>query len=225
MEKKFLTLPFAEFKQEDNTDEFYRFEGYLSTYNNVDLGDDIMMEGAFDKCLASKKPNAIKVLYQHDPYQPLGVYEELRSDKKGLFVKGKMPKDNTLVRDVVGLMKCGAIDSMSIGYSAINYSYNDNGKRLLKEVDLWEGSLVTFPMNQEAIITGMKKRELKFELADIQHIKTKRDFEKFLRDSGVFSVSAAKQLASYFLRDSNGKGVIEKQLTDIKDLINKLKGV
>lgn len=216
MEKKYLTLPLGEFKQSSEEDEFFRFEGYLSTYNNVDLGDDIMLEGAFDKSLASKRPNSVKVLYQHDPSRPLGVFENITSDVKGLYVKAKMPKENSMVKDVMCLMKCGAIDSMSIGYSTVEYDYNKQGKRILKEVDLWEGSLVTFPMNTEALVTGMKNA--KFDIDDIKHIKTKRDFERCLRDSGIFSARAAVRLASHFSRESE-IDALTKQIEGLTKLI------
>lgn len=155
MEKKYLTVPFSFTKQVDD-DEYYRFEGYASTYNNVDLGDDMVMKGAFENTLKNKRPKNIKLLYQHNMSMPLGVFDEIRDDEAGLYVRGKMPKECTQVRDVMALMKCGAIDSMSIGYVANKYDYDDRGVRLLKDIDLYEISLVTMPMNPKAQITSMK---------------------------------------------------------------------
>lgn len=155
MEKKYLTIPFKVTKQV-NDDEYFRFEGYASTYNNVDLGDDMVTEGAFENTLKTKAPSDINLLWQHNIDMPLGVYEEIRNDKNGLFVRGKMPKEHSQVKDVMALMKCGAIKSMSIGYIPTKFDYDDRGIRLLKEIDLYEISLVTMPMNPKAVITGTK---------------------------------------------------------------------
>lgn len=142
--------------QKDDDDDYYYFEGYASTYNNVDLGDDVVMEGAFDNTMKTKKPNNIKILYQHDMRMPLGIATEFRDDKNGFFIRAKMPKEHSQAKDVMALMKCGAIDSMSIGYIPVKFDYDDRGTRLLKEIDLHEVSLVTMPMNPKAMITAMK---------------------------------------------------------------------
>jgi HK97 family phage prohead protease len=219
MEKKYLTVPFKFTKNlsETEDDEFFYFEGYASTYDNVDLGLDKVIKGSFETTLKSKKPSNIKLFYQHDAKMPLGVFEELRDDVIGLYTRAKMPKENSQVKDVMSLMKCGAIDSMSIGYVPVKYEYDDKGVRLLKEIDLFEISLVTMPMNPKAVITGMKSF---FDIDQVQDIKTKREFEKCLRESGIFSNQAAIKLASYFKNPSESAEKIDGQVKELIQLIN-----
>lgn len=195
MEKKYLTVPFKFEKSVVEDDEYYRFEGYASTYNNVDRGDDMVMRGAFSNTLKDRNPNTIKILYQHDPEKPLGVGERFKDDENGLFFAGMMPKQLSWARDTMALIKCGAIDSLSIGYIPVKYDYDDRGIRQLKEIDLYEVSPVVMPMNPKAVITASKK----LDVDDVKKILTKRDFERCLRESGAFSVNAAIKLASYFV--------------------------
>jgi HK97 family phage prohead protease len=132
----------------------YRFKGYLSTFNNVDLGDDVVLPGAFADSLAQRKP---RHLYQHDSARPVGVFTTLREDEKGLYVEGLLAKGNRDAEDLAALLKIGAIDSMSIGYSLPDKDSFElrDGIRYLKKIDLWEGSWVTFPMNPLAL-AGLK---------------------------------------------------------------------
>ena len=155
MEKKYLALPFS-FKNIEEDDEFYRFSGYASTFDNVDLGMDKIMPGAFDNTIKTKSANQIKLLYQHDMKMPLGVFDEVRADKNGLYVNARMPKDHSQVKDVMALMKCGALNSMSIGFIPKEWDYDEQNIRSLKDVDLHEISLVTMPMNPKAQITSFK---------------------------------------------------------------------
>lgn len=153
MQLKF-TVPFvqSEFKEDGQN---FSFKGYASTFGNVDLGGDVVMPGAFGESLKKRMP---KMLYQHDYREPIGVFTMCREDEKGLYVEGILPKDNSRSRDVASLIRCKAIDSMSIGYRINNtddFEVRD-GIRYLKNIDLWEASWVTFPMNPEAKVTDMK---------------------------------------------------------------------
>ncbi|MCP4489037.1 MAG: HK97 family phage prohead protease [Gammaproteobacteria bacterium] len=154
-----MTVPFAfDNKGFNEDDDSYTFEGYASTFGNVDLGNDRVLHGAFKRCLndMSSSGKTIPVLWQHDMTMPLGTYTEMREDGRGLFVKGCMPKDDTFVSGrVVPQMKAGSISSMSIGYIADQWEMNGD-VRDLKELTLWEVSLVTQPMNEEARVTDMK---------------------------------------------------------------------
>lgn len=212
---KYLSLPFNLTKQDEvGDDDYFRFEGYLSTFNNVDLGDDMIMKGAFDNTLGKRK---VKILYQHDSSDLLGVFDSLKTDENGLFVQGRMPKAHSKVKDVMCLMKCGAIEAMSIGYTTVDSDWDDRGVRMLKEVDLWEGSLVTFPMNPKAVVTSMKK----MQMDEIKKVITKRDFERCLRESGAFSKEAAMKLASYFVNPRESEDAkFAQQLAEITKLVN-----
>jgi HK97 family phage prohead protease len=151
------------------------FEGYASTMD-LDRGGDIVAMGAFDRSLAQHRAKGTKpkMLWNHDPDKVIGVWDEFRQDEKGLYVKGRCIKETALGRDTYELLKAGAIDSMSIGYRTIEAEFDREGdNRKLMEVELWEVSLVTFPMNENARVTGVKR------------VESIRDAERILRDGGV----------------------------------------
>jgi HK97 family phage prohead protease len=166
-----LTYKSATLEIKKEPDQDGEFEGYASVFGVVDGGNDVVNRGAFEKSLASRKP---KMLWQHDPQQVIGVWDEVREDEKGLFVKGRILKDVERGREAMALMRAGAIDSMSIGYRTIKASNEGPSERVrrLMEVDLFEVSVVTFPMLSAATIT------------DVKSMTTEREFERFLRDAG-----------------------------------------
>lgn len=139
---------------DDSDDEFFRFEGLASTFGNVDLVNDIVLRGAFKDSLVEKTP---VILWQHKSDSPLGMPEEIRETEQGLFLKAKLPKADTFVAGrVIPQIKVGSISTMSIGFRIVEREFNDEGIRLLKKVDLLEVSLVTFPANELAKVTGFK---------------------------------------------------------------------
>lgn len=156
---KKMVVPF-EVKAITEDEDYYIFEGYASTFNNVDRGLDAVMPGAFretiNELMASEKTGKLPALWQHDTEMPIGSYVELREDARGLFVKGRLPKSDTFVSGrVIPQMKAESVSCMSIGYSTLDYVI-EAGVRLLKTLKLWEISLVTTPMNPLAVITGLK---------------------------------------------------------------------
>ncbi|MEZ5853956.1 MAG: HK97 family phage prohead protease [Hyphomicrobiaceae bacterium] len=130
-----------------------RFEGYASLFHVEDLGRDVIVPGAFRASLARKGPMGIRLLYQHKPDEPIGVWEEIREDARGLHVRGRIATDVARAREVLGLMRAGAIDGLSIGFRVIR-STADRARRVrrITQVDLWEISVVTFPMQPGARI-------------------------------------------------------------------------
>ena len=161
------------------------FTGYGSIFGNEDQGSDIMQKGAFTKSLESRPANKVKLLYQHKTDEPIGVFENMHEDEKGLFVKGRLAMGTQKGREAYELLKMGALDGMSIGFRADpekqGYNENKRGTRTLKEVDLMEISLVTFPMNERALIQNVKANS-----------KSIREWEKILRDAGGLSRTEAK---------------------------------
>lgn len=128
-------------------------EGWASTFGNKDAGDDIIVPGAFAESLTVRKP---KMLWQHDTGELIGVWDAATETAKGLYVKGRFA-DTPRGNEAYTLAKMGALDSMSIGYSTIDYAYDPaSNTRTLKKLELWEVSLVTFPMNDQATITTVK---------------------------------------------------------------------
>lgn len=146
------------------------FEGYAST-RSVDRGGDIVEAGAFQASLDkwATKAKLPKMLFQHDPNKIVGVWESMVEDDKGLRVKGRVLMDLQLGKELHALMKAGALDSMSIGYRTIDADFEGPDARIrrITKLDLWEVSLVTFPMNEEAAITHVKQLQNRGEVARI----------------------------------------------------------
>lgn len=126
--------------------------GYASLFGKADQGGDTVVAGAYAASLA--KGRQIKMLWQHDPAQPIGVWDEVREDVKGLWVKGRLLTDVAKGREAASLVSAGAIDGLSIGYRTVKAHKNDKGGRLLSELELWEVSLVTFPMLPDARVAA-----------------------------------------------------------------------
>ena len=130
--------------------------GYASLFNAEDKGGDVVQKGAYAASLArhSKAGSNVKMLWQHDPMQPIGVWDEFREDDKGLFVKGRLLPEVQAGREALALLQAGAIDGLSIGYRVVRAEKSAGG-RLLHEIELWEVSMVTFPMLPEARVAPM----------------------------------------------------------------------
>lgn len=204
----YKSLP-LELKREPDTDG--SFEGYASVFGIVDQGMDVVERGAFMRSLGKRK---VKMLWQHETDKPIGVWDEIREDERGLYVKGRLLKEVDKGREAMALLRAGAIDSMSIGYRTIEAVPEGDGRvRKLTEIDLFEISLVTFPMLPDAKVTAVKS------------IETERDFEKFLRDAG-YSRSEATAIASHGFkglrnqRDADGG---EAATEDARILLEKIR--
>lgn len=122
--------------------------GYASLFGAVDQGGDVVQPGAYGASL--KLRPGVKMLWQHDPSKPIGVWDEVREDARGLYVKGRLLLDVQAAREAHVLLGAGAIDGLSIGYRTVRSEKAAGGRRLLHEIELWEVSLVTFPMLPEA---------------------------------------------------------------------------
>ncbi|MEM7319621.1 MAG: HK97 family phage prohead protease [Pseudomonadota bacterium] len=131
-------------------------EGYASLFNEADIGGDIVCNGAYDGSLArlERAGQKVKMLWQHEPAQPIGVWDEVLEDSKGLHVKGRLLEATQKGREAAALIEAGAIDGLSIGYRTRKASKDEKGRRLLTELELWEVSLVTFPMLPSARVAA-----------------------------------------------------------------------
>ena len=133
------------------------FSGYASLFGKADLGHDVVMAGAFAASLRKRGPAGVKMLFQHDPNEVIGVWQEIREDGRGLFVKGRLTTEVGRAREVLSLMRAGALDGLSIGYRTVRGRTDaKTGIRSLIEVDLWEISVVTFPLLPEARVEAVK---------------------------------------------------------------------
>lgn len=189
MERKHLQL-------EWKADAEGQIEGYGSVFDVVDNGGDIVAAGAFKRSLASGRK--VKMLLQHEASDVVGVWEEVAEDGQGLRVKGRLLTGVAKAREALELVRAGALDGLSIGYRTIK-SLDRNGRRVILDADLWEVSLVTFPMNEAARIDAVKAADL-----------TERDFERVLTQDAGLSRSVARRLmaggydAVKAMRDAGG---------------------
>ena len=126
--------------------------GYASLFGLRDQGGDVVLPGAYAKSLKTlaAKGGRVKMLWQHNPAEPIGIWDEVREDQRGLYVKGRLLTDVARGREAVALIGAGAIDGLSIGYRTVSAERDGKGQRLLSELELWEVSLVTFPMLPDA---------------------------------------------------------------------------
>jgi uncharacterized protein len=131
-------------------------EGYASLFGKRDQGGDVVQKGAYAASLKrlAAGGRAVKMLWQHDPAQPIGIWDEVREDATGLWVKGRLLTEVEKGREAAALLAAGAIDGLSIGYRTVKAERDSKGQRLLQELELWEVSLVTFPMLPEARVAA-----------------------------------------------------------------------
>lgn len=131
-------------------------EGYASLFGVADQGGDIVEAGAYARSLQAlaKADRSVKMLWQHNPAEPIGVWDEVREDGRGLYVRGRLLSDVARAKEAAVLLGAGAIDGLSIGYRTVRATKNDKGQRCLSELELWEVSLVTFPMLPDARVGG-----------------------------------------------------------------------
>lgn len=205
-EKKFQLLDLKEVSEEGV------FEGYASKFGDRDQGGDTVMKGAFKNSLSQRKAKGVKMLWQHDPSHPIGVWDEIKEDATGLFVRGRLLTTVQKAKETYELMKAGVIDGLSIGYRTIKSLRDDaTGFRQLKEVDLWEISLVTFPMLTSATITSVKGDW------------TKREVERVLRDAGMPNAMAVKLIAGgYDAANSGGQRDADDGLNGLAETIRQM---
>lgn len=204
-----------EYKAEE--EEKGMFSGYGSIFGNKDLGNDVVVEGAFAKSIGKKGARAVKMLYQHRQDEPIGVFDEIIEDRRGLKVKGRLAMGTQRGREVYELMKMGALDGLSIGYRVDpkGAEYDDKGKRrYLKSVDLMEISAVTFPMNPRARVQAVKGTE-----------RTVREWEELLRDAGSLSRNEAKAAASAVAKALEQRDAVKEETPEVLDALSRFTNI
>ncbi|MNS00526.1 Caudovirus prohead protease [compost metagenome] len=196
-------------------------EGYASTFNVIDSYGEMVAPGAFKASIAGlkKSKRGLKMLWQHDSHQPIGIWDDLEEDAKGLRVVGRLLKDTVAkAAEAYALIREGALDELSIGYRELESAPHPDqrGVTILKKLDLREVSPVTFgALGQAARIDTVKS------ILTAGEAPTVRQFEDHLRDAG-FSKSAAAAMASAckpYLR-----GEPEAKADDVLDFLTALRG-
>lgn len=175
------------------------FEGYGSVFGNVDSYGEKVMPGAFIESLARHKREgtAVMMLWQHNPDEPIGVWEDLAEDAKGLWGKGRLIMEVQRAKEVYALLKAKAVRGLSIGYREVEADV-EQAVRLLKKLDLWEISPVSFAANTRARVSAVKSDrmdEFARRLRDGEPMPIK-EFEDILREAGV-PKSMATAIASH----------------------------
>ena len=190
------------------------FEGYGSVFGNVDSYKEIVAKGAFNDSLSSLKSQGRMpaLLWQHRSGEPIGCYTEMREDDHGLFVRGKLALKTARGAEAYELMKMKALSGLSIGFITREDSYDKvTGIRTLNKVDLWECSIVTFPANDAARVSGVK---------NIESIESLSDAESFLRDAGGLSKSEAVSFVAR-IKSMHGRSDSDEQ-DEIRKALEKL---
>lgn len=134
------------------------FSGYASLFDVVDSGGDVVMAGAFTRSLIKRGAKGVKMLWQHQASEPIGMWTSIVEDARGLKVEGRLDLSVARAREALSLMRKGAIDGLSIGFRTLHATTEkSSGVRRLHEIDLWEISVVTFPMLPQARIGAVKQ--------------------------------------------------------------------
>lgn len=143
-----LERKFCQFGDGLTVKDGVEIEGYASLFGVADQGGDVVAKGAYAGSLTAlaAQGRGVKMLWQHDASAPIGVWDEVREDERGLYVKGRLLESVARGREAVALIEAGALDGLSIGYRTKKAVRGADGKRNLQELELWEVSLVTFPM-------------------------------------------------------------------------------
>lgn len=134
--------------------------GYASCFENVDHHNDIIQKGCFANSLLNDK--SIKLLWQHDAKYPIGKINKLKEDNYGLYFEAEILSTLAKGREVIELIKNHIIDSVSIGFRAIESYLNNDSVRVITKAELFEISLVTFPANNQSKISNIKKYNNEF---------------------------------------------------------------
>lgn len=195
--------------EEDGT-----FSGYASLFGKADLANDVVEPGAFARALRRRGAAGVRMLFQHDPAEPIGAWLDIAEDARGLHVRGRLTPGVDRAREVLELMRAGALDGLSIGFRTVRARKDaKSGVRRIVEADLWEISVVTFPMLPEARVETVK---------GARSLPTTRQFERWLtRDAKLTRQEAraviARGFASLVRERDAARGTPEALAAKIRD--------
>jgi HK97 family phage prohead protease len=122
-------------------------EGYASLFGEIDQARDMVMPGAFAASLRQRGIRRVPMLFQHDPSEPIGVWLDLHEDFRGLYARGRLIPEVVRARELLALLQAGAADGLSIGFRTVRGRLDPKTRvRKVDQIDLWEISIVTFPL-------------------------------------------------------------------------------
>ncbi|OCG34784.1 MULTISPECIES: HK97 family phage prohead protease [unclassified Gilliamella] len=216
LNKKRLDIPF-EIKSISDTGAF---TGYGSVFGVKDSYSDIVIKGAFANSLNKwkEKGRLPALLWQHKMDEPIGYYTKMVEDDNGLYLEGQLLiDDDPLAKRAHAHMKAKSLSGLSIGYILNDYDYDkEKSAFILKDIDLWEVSVVTFPANDEAMIDNVKSI---FESGDIPPPK---EIERVLRDVGLSRTQAKAFMSEGYssLKQRDVSNSEENALNILKSIFN-----
>jgi HK97 family phage prohead protease len=212
-------LKYKRFEVKEFDAETGKISGYGSVFGNKDSYGDIVQPTAF-KNLEEKGIKRIKMLWQHNMKEPLGVWDSYKIDDHGLWLEGTISQVVQRGKEAIDLIKMGAIDGLSIGYYTMKETWDSATKSLLlDEVDLIETSIVTMPANTLARISEIKSKSDK--------IQTIRHIENLLRDAGYSRKDSQAILHGELFKAEQSErdaGEIKSISNELDKLITNIKG-
>lgn len=160
---QFADAPQVEVKAEADG----KITGYGSVWDVVDAYSERVVKGAFTQSLLDheQRKSMPKMLWQHQTDRPIGRWEKMREDGRGLYMEGRLNLKTSAGRDAYEHLISGDVDAFSIGYREKRVRPGD--VRDLLELDLQEVSVVTFPANREALTETIKSLQSKADLVDM----------------------------------------------------------
>ena len=179
-------------RRTDDGQEIGVFEGLASTFGTPDRAGDVIEPGAFRDSLGLAR--RVKMLWQHDPRAPIGIWEQIAETPAGLAVKGRLILEVQRAREALALLRAGAVDALSIGFSVprAGASFDrEKSLRRLIQIDLWEISVVTFPANPDARVARVKGWS---GAGAGDRLPSEREFERYLTRDAGFSRSQARTI-------------------------------
>lgn len=211
--QKNLSINDCQIKMDDNGG----FAGYASVFGGVDSYGDTIVKGAYEKTLADH--GLPKMFFNHNDLDiPIGKWIDAGEDDTGLMVKGELTDGNTKANDVHLALKHGTVDGLSVGFytSSDDYEVTDDGRTFNEISKLVEVSVVTYPADSNARI------DLTTVKSELDRFETIKDFERFLRDSGMFSKAGATAFCSRFVQLIKQGDPVEKDEQEIKAALEML---
>jgi Escherichia/Staphylococcus phage prohead protease len=164
-------------------------EGYASLFGEIDQARDMVMPGAFAATLKARGIRRIPMLFQHDPAEPVGIWTELREDHRGLYARGRLIPDVERARELLALVKAGAVDGLSIGFRTVKGRIDPRTRiRRLQAVDLWEISIVTFPL-----LAGARVRTVKAATSQPRSPARTRAEREWARAANIPCIAKARE--------------------------------
>ncbi len=178
-------------------------EGYASLFGEIDQARDMVMRGAFATTLRQRSVQRVPMLFQHDPAEPVGVWLELREDHRGLYARGRLIPEVARGRELLSLLRAGAIDGLSIGFRTVKGRIDPRTRvRSLLAVDLWEISIVTFPLLAGARVRAVKQANSPPRASSLRE-RAEADWRALM--GGIAGVDAAPRAPLIVTRRRRGR--------------------